>query len=184
MYEWTFFDYFFVSAITVFVLGTIITGSILLYKLKQRKTILATVFLKSGGLRKFWFDRDKNVAKTELGTAYVLDERAVYKTRYRDYLFYTEGNPNPLLIDAENHKAIISSYELKGILDQDLLEKLFGQGMMKTMQMLIIITLLCGVITMFCVFFLLFGKVQVKDTPELRQLIYNVTRSAIMGQPI
>lgn len=178
------FDYFFVISISVFVLGSLILGTILLIKLKQRKTVKATIFLKAGGLITFWFNRDRKLEKNIAGCSYVLNETAVYKTRFRDYIYFMEDNPYPLIYNHKTGMPEITAGELNTILDDDLVKQLFNQGELKNIQILLFITLACGVVTMICALYLCFGSFKVKDTPELRQMIYNVTRSAILGVPV
>jgi hypothetical protein len=75
----------------------------------------------------------------------------------------------------------MTSSELNSILNDDLISKLFNQGELATMKMLLFIILGTTVINLLiCVIILLKG-VPVKITPELVDMVYNTTRRAITG---
>lgn len=175
------FIWFIVTMITIFVLSGITIGIIIIFKLRVRKNVKGIIFLKAGGQTSFWINRKQSATTTVNNCNYNFNEKAVRKTPWKDFIYYLEGYSEPIIPDFDNKKLGLSPEELKIILKNDLMEKLYGSKDIKTLKLLILINLFTGIISLLCLLFLLSGGVKVKDTPELRALIYNATRSAIMG---
>jgi hypothetical protein len=175
------FGWFLVIMVSVFVLSVIILGLIIIFKLRHRKNVHGIIFLKAGGQKKFLINRQKSKVTIVNNEAYNFHENGVIKTTFKDWIYYYENNPNPVIPDFVNSKFGMSASDEKTILENDLITKLFNNKELKTIQLLILITMVTGIISLFMLVYLIMGGVKVKQTPELYDFIYNATRTAIMG---
>lgn len=176
------FTLVFIISIGVFALSVIILLSILLYKLSSRKYVHGRIFTKTGSQKKIKFHRLKDKQKNVDGETFIFDERAVIKTVYKDFIYFMEGNPYPLIYDFKTSKPEIVGKDLKQILDSDLVQKLFADEDMKLLKLLVIIVIIITVLNLIIALITMFGSgVTIKQSEENYAFLYNITRNAIMG---
>lgn len=175
------FGWFMVACLSIFALSSIILGSIILYKLKRRNSVRATIFLKAGGQDIFWIHRKKTTDIKYNNNAYDFDEKAVRKTSFRDHIYYIEGVSAPLIIDFENMKPELSAGNLNTILEDNLLSQLFASKELQAIQLLLIIVLISGILTLGLVAYILIGGVKIAQNSSNYDYLLNITRTAIRG---
>lgn len=158
--------------------------TIIIYvKLTRRTTIKATIILRTGG------QISKNVKRTETNftineQTYSLGKKAensVLKTKFRDYVYYLENNPDPIIFDFENNKPLIQSDDFKTVLENDLIEKLFSMKILETIKLLLFIIIVICIITLALSGFGAFSGVNLKASPENYAVLINATKTAISG---
>jgi hypothetical protein len=170
-----------IISISVFMMLLLTIGVIIIVKLGNRKNVHGVILLKSGSQAKIRFHRIKDRIKTYNGQKYVFDELAVVKTTYKDFIYFMEGNPKPIIYDFKSNKPEIVSQDLKNILDSDLVQKLFSDEDMKLLKLLVIINLILGVLILIILCYNMFNGATLKNNEENYALIYNATRNAIIG---
>jgi uncharacterized membrane protein len=174
------FGWILVISLGSFVLSVIVLGLIILFKLRKKTNIHATIFLESGSQTSFYFNRKKKSMTIDEKT-YNMNEKAIHKTAWYDYIYFFENNPEPIIYNHNEFKPVIPASELTKILEDNSLQELLTQGEMQTIQLLLIIALCSGVITMVMIIIIMSKGVKIKITPELTNMIYNVTKTAITG---
>lgn len=175
------FEWFLIIFGSTFILSIIILGLIIIYKLKRKKSVHATIFLSSGGQTKFLIDRKKTDKISFNNKSYSFDEKAVRKTAWRDFIYYRENKTNPLYFEDDKDTKSMNPEELKIILENDLVSKLFGNKELQTIQLLIIICLITGIISFFLLLYIVMSGVELKDNEANREFLMNVTRSVLRG---
>lgn len=165
----------------VFITTLITLGIIILLKLGKKKVVYATLFLKSGSQSKFTINRIKSKSTTIDECTYTFDEKAIRKTPWKDFIYYKEGIPSPLLFDEVGVKSNMTPEQLKLIMSDGLAKELLGDDDIKTLKLLVIICLISGVITMLLSIYLIAGGVNLKDSEQNRLFLTNITRSVILG---
>jgi hypothetical protein len=156
---------------------------VIFVRLGKRKNVHGIIFMKSGGQKKLKFNRETETSKSINGETYNLVNDCIVKTPFKDFIYYMEGNPNPLKYDFNTMKPEMVALELKTILKNDLVQKLFSDDTIDLIKLLVIINLIITAIILIISAIGVFGGggVNLKQSPENYALIYNATKQAIMG---
>jgi hypothetical protein len=167
----------------LFCLSVITLMIIIYYRLGNRKKVHGIIFLKSGGQKKIKFLKGKEVQQNLDGETYNLENNAVVKTTYKDFIYFMEGNPNPIKYNFETNKPEMVAMELRTILKNDLIQKLFSDDDISLIKLLVIINCVLTALVLVVSCIALFGGsgVQIKQSAENYQFLYNITKNAIMG---
>jgi hypothetical protein len=161
-------------------LTILILGILIYVKVSKRTKIRCTVFLKTGSQKSVDIKREDNKFSL-FGKEYIVNEVAVVKTVMRDYLYYLEDNPTAIIYDFKDKKPSIPADDLKTILDNDLITKLFNLEIFDTIKLLLIIIVVALVIVIGLLVWIKSTDVQLKNSAENFNLIVNATRYAITG---
>jgi len=175
------FQWFLIIFGATLILSVIVVGLIIMYKLRRKKVVFATVFLKSGGQGKFFVKRDSSKTTTYENCIYTFDELAVRKTPFKDFIYYKEGINAPLRFDNVQVESNMSPEELKTILEDDLVSQLFSDSAIETLKLLVIITLVAVILNFIVSIFGMFNGVTIKDNEANRAFLMNITRTVIIG---
>ena len=167
----------------LFCLSVIILMIIIFVRLGMRKNVHGVIFMKSGGLKRFRLNKLKETAKTIDGEKYNLENDAIVKTSFKDFIYYMEGNPNPLKYDFKANKPEMVAMELRTILKNDLIQKLFADDDINLIKLLVIINLILTALVLIICAISTFGHhtVTLANNAENYNFLLNVTKNAIKG---
>jgi hypothetical protein len=174
-----FIEWFLILMVGLFVIGSLVIGLFILYRLRVKSNVNASIMLKAGGIQKFVINRKKST-QTKVGDCvYLFDENAVIKTKFKDFIHYMEGNPNPVIYDFKTNKPEISAGDLKVILDSDLIRKLFSLKEIKAIEILLWVILITGILSLILIVIILLKGVTLANNTSNREFLANVTRSVL-----
>jgi hypothetical protein len=164
----------------LFILLFVLAG-IILYRVSVKNKIRVNILMKARIWKRFKIKirtLGKTIKYNEVG--YVFDDKAIIKGKYCDNIYYYEGNPEPIIFDFGSNIPKTQAKDLQTILDSDLIEKLFSEKRLATMEILLWIILIATGITLLAVIGGMFKTVSIANDVN-REFLYNITRSAILG---
>jgi hypothetical protein len=156
-------------------------GFIILYRVSTKNKIRINILMKARVWTRFKV-KIKSLGRTiQYGTVgYVFDDKAIIKGKYCDNIYYYEGNPEPIIFDFHSNIPKTQAKDLQTILDSDLIEKLFSEKRLATMEILLIIVLIVTVIILLSNIGLFIKPANIV-TDSNREFLLNITKTAIRG---
>lgn len=153
---------------------------IIFVKLKRRTRVRCQIIGRNGGLSIIWVKRSEGKFKYNEKT-YILDERAIIKTIFRDHMFFMENIPSPVVYDFKAHKVDITGQELTILLETELATILFQMKVIDRILTFLMIVLGIQIIALLMIVWIKMSPVNLANNPENINLIVNATRQGIMG---
>lgn len=174
------FIIWFLIFLGILLLCLILVGILIIFKISDKKKIRVTIIDKT-----YKYNRFKVKTKTlsdgiKYGDdTYIFDSECLVKGKWLDEIYFYQGNPNPIRFKHGSEDLKYTSKDLQKVLDSNLIEKLFSEKRLETIELLQIITLIAVAIILLIVALDTFFLKTDIATVSNQEFIVNAVRTGI-----